>query len=231
MMDVGMTCIVSACSYSDLYWIGFTPPPPPPPPPLKKKNTFILRNSLHTRIYRKSEETQQKFATDIPWHPFAPKTLLLKKNPCTQEFTESQETQAGFCHEHPMAGTLVFPFIPWDVWNWKPSSFSKVGAPPPPPPTNKHPYSEAQCSLSLSLSLSLSFSPHPHLSLSLFCAIWDLHHRIFITSHLWHITVMPTFFQTLDRQRTQLNQKQRIGLAFHFILCFWPFNCCLSLPL
>ena len=149
MMDVGMTCIVSACSYSDLYWIGFTNPP---------QKTFILRNSLHTRIYRKSEETQQKFATDIPWHPFAPKTLLLKKNPCTQEFTESQETQAGFCHEHPMAGTLVFPFIPWDVWNWKPSSFSKVGAPPPPPPpphpTNKHPYSKAQCSLSLSLSLS-----------------------------------------------------------------------------
>ena len=25
-------------------------------------------------------------------------------------------------------GIPVFPFITWDVWNWKPSSFSKVGS-------------------------------------------------------------------------------------------------------
>ena len=31
-------------------------------------------------------------------------------------------------------GTPVFPFIPWDVWNWKPSSFFKVGSPHPHPP-------------------------------------------------------------------------------------------------
>ena len=31
-------------------------------------------------------------------------------------------------------GTPVFPFIPWDVWNWKPSSFFKIGSTPPHPP-------------------------------------------------------------------------------------------------
>ena len=35
-------------------------------------------------------------------------------------------------------GTPVFPFIPCDVWNWKPSSFSKVGSTPTPTPPTKN---------------------------------------------------------------------------------------------
>ena len=78
--------------------------------------------------------------------------------------------------------TLVFPFIPWDVWNWKPSSFSKVGS--------KfffflsfflwiHTYSKVQHALSLSLSLSLSFqppSPHSSVPFQFYITYYSLHH-------------------------------------------------------
>ena len=59
-----------------------------------------------------------------------------------------------------------------------------------------------------------------------------LRHVLFITSHLLHVIVMPTFFQALDTKITQLNQKKISGLARHLIFHrFLPFNCCLSVVL
>ena len=71
------------------------------------------------------------------------------------------------------------------------------------------PYSKAQLCLSVCLSVSLSLSVSVCLSvclsrlsspffLPLFCAILVVCHIIFITSHVLHVIVMPTFFQALD---------------------------------
>ena len=107
-------------------------------------------------------------------------------------------------------GTLVFPFITWAVWNWKPS-FSKIGSTSTP-----HPFFFFSYESVFQAQHTLSPSPTPSLPISspfsvLFCSILFLHHIImiiFITSCLVHITVMPTFFQALDKKTTAQAHKK-----------------------
>ena len=85
-------------------------------------------------------------------------------------------------HGFPPPGTPVFPFIPWDVWNW-------ILFLPLPVLDSFFP------------SLSLSFSPCIFQSSALLppSVSCNFDVIILITSCLFHlhITVMPTFFQTL----------------------------------
>ena len=111
--------------------------------------------------------------------------------------------------------TLVFPFIPWDVWNWKPSSFSKVGS--------KffflsfflwiHAYSKVQHALSLPLSHS-----GPHLLTLLFHFSFTSHtiHYIKpITCHC-HANNLPS---TEQAAKTQAKQDKSFSFIFHFFNC------------
>ena len=66
--------------------------------------------------------------------------------------------------------------------------------------------------------LSLSPSPCPH-SLAFLCHSSESCHIIFITSHLLHVILMPTFLQALDKKRT--NKDVISVLIFHQLTVVW----------
>ena len=110
-------------------------------------------------------------------------------------------------------GTPVFQFIRWDVWNWKPSSFSKVGPPPPPPtffsPALHESYSNAQ----LSLSLPPPPPPPGHYSAPLSFTSHNIHYITLITRHC-HANILPSTGQ--ENNTAQSRTDKGFSFSSHF---------------
>ena len=108
------------------------------------------------------------------------------------------------------------PFIPWDVWKWKPSSFSKVGSQNVSVSSLESLFPKLS---TLSPSLSFSTSPSPPTFSSPFSVTLTFHfsltshkiHYITAITHHCHANNLPTQWQKLKQNKISFS------LIFH---CF-----------
>ena len=130
-------------------------------------------------------------------------------------------------------GIPVFPFIPWDVWNWKPSTFSMVGS-----KTRGFFFFfffvfllNSYCKAQNSLSLSLSFSPPPPPPISPPFSVTLLFHFSFMSQNIHYITLITCHCHANNLPNTEqaVKTKPKQVFFFHFssfLTIYLLFKCC-----
>ena len=120
-------------------------------------------------------------------------------------------------------GTLVFPFITWAVWNWKPS-FSKIGSTSTPPIFFLS-YESVFQSSARSLSLSFPY-PLPSHFFTFLCTLlfhfvltsYNIHY-IMPSTHHRHANILPSTGQ----ENNSTSKKRYVILLLNSF--FIVFNC------